>query len=188
MGLPAPAAEELSQLGTHAWGSQEGCVPLLMSARPSPSALHCKEGLPSLSSTAELRHSITNSTLREGPDLVLSETDQCLLCAGIDAAKAKYTEVPKLSVHFAADASGLLQVTKGEAVIETTEEYTVKVRAGIAPHPNCCTSFALCCLRPSSRPPRSTLSRCALASRLSPTAAPHWHCAAGAAETPHIYW
>jgi hypothetical protein len=27
------------------------------------------------------------------------------------------------------DASGLLQVTKGEAVVETTEEYTVKVRA-----------------------------------------------------------
>ena len=93
---------------------------------------------------------------------MLSETNQCLLCAGMDAAKAKHAEVPKLSVHFAADASGLLQVTKGEAVIETTEEYTVKVRADVPPHPNGCTSFALCCLRPSSRPPRSTLSRCAL--------------------------
>ena len=74
--------------------------------------------------------------------------------------RRRYAEVPKLSVHFAADASGLLQVTKGEAVIETTEEYTVKVRiADPAPRPNSCTSFALCCLRQSSRPPRSTLSR-----------------------------
>ena len=64
---------------------------------------------------------------------MLSNTDQCLLRAGIDAAKAKYAEVPKLSVHFAADASGLLQVTKGEAVIETAEEYTVKVRTSSAP-------------------------------------------------------
>ena len=47
--------------------------------------------------------------------------------AGIDAAKAKHSETPKLSVHFVVDASGLLQVTKGEAVFETTEEYTVKV-------------------------------------------------------------
>ena len=30
-------------------------------------------------------------------------------------------------MHFAVDASGLLQVTKGEAVFETMEEYTVKV-------------------------------------------------------------
>ena len=70
---------------------------------------------------------------------------RCRLCAGIDAAKAKYAEVPKLSVHFAADASGLLQVTKGEAVIETTEEYTVQVRIAVPPRPNGCTSFALCC-------------------------------------------
>lgn len=34
-------------------------------------------------------------------------------------------------MHFAVDASGLLQVTKGEAVFETTEEYTVKVRSHI---------------------------------------------------------
>ncbi|CAL5229767.1 g13152 [Coccomyxa viridis] len=46
---------------------------------------------------------------------------------GIDDAKAKHSETPKLSVHFAVHASGLLQVTKGEAVFETTEEYTVKV-------------------------------------------------------------
>ena len=74
------------------------------------------------------------------------KTDLCLLHAGIDAVKAKYSEVPKLSVHFAADASGLLQLTKGEAVIETTEEYTVKVRAGIAPSTNGCTLGALCCM------------------------------------------
>lgn len=43
-------------------------------------------------------------------------------------------------MHFAADASGLLQVTKGEAVIETTEEYTVKVRVRIVPS----TSAAPC--------------------------------------------
>ncbi len=53
----------------------------------------------------------------------------CPLHAGIDAAKAKYPEAPKLSIHFAVDASGLLQIAKGEAVVETTEEYTIKVRA-----------------------------------------------------------
>lgn len=153
-------------------------MPLLVRACPCPGPLHCKESWPSLRSTAEVRHSITKSTLREVPDLVVSEADQCLLRAGIDAAKAKYAEVPKLSVHFAADASGLLQVTKGEAVIETTEEYTAKVRIDVPPHPNGCTSFALCCLRQSSRPPRSTLSRCALIEHSSLTAVPQRHCAA----------
>lgn len=59
-----------------------------------------------------------------------------ILFAGIDAAKVKHSETPKLSVHFAVDASGLLQVTKGEAVFETTEEYTVKVRCFLQ-NPSC---------------------------------------------------
>ena len=68
------------------------------------------------------------------------------LPAGIDAARAKHSEAPKLSVHFAVDPSGLLQVTKGEAVFETTEEYTVKVSfrtrgsEGITPHTVCVSS------------------------------------------------
>ena len=45
-------------------------------------------------------------------------------------------------MHFAVDASGLLQVTKGEAVFETTEEYTVKVcfrmQGMTAPCPSMC--------------------------------------------------
>ena len=62
--------------------------------------------------------------------------------AGIDAAKAKHSETPKLSVHFAVDASGLLQVTKGEAVFETTEEYTVKVRYSV-PNSLCSARYGL---------------------------------------------
>ena len=55
-------------------------------------------------------------------------------------------------MHFAVDPSGLLQVTKGEAVFETTEEYTVKVSfrthgsGGVTPHTvyvSSCTTRAM---------------------------------------------
>ena len=41
---------------------------------------------------------------------------------------AKYNETGKLNLHVHEDASGLIHVDKAEAVIETTEDYTVKVR------------------------------------------------------------
>lgn len=47
--------------------------------------------------------------------------------AGFNNVSAKYEEPAKLNLHFRADPSGLLHVEKGEAVIETQEEYTVKV-------------------------------------------------------------
>ena len=40
---------------------------------------------------------------------------------------AKHGEPGKLSLHFRADESGLLSLDKAESVIETTEEYTIKV-------------------------------------------------------------
>ena len=59
--LPRPAAQELGQLEKRAWASEEGCMPLLVRARPCPGPLHCKEGWPALWSTAQLRHSVTDS-------------------------------------------------------------------------------------------------------------------------------
>lgn len=41
---------------------------------------------------------------------------------------AKYNETGKLNLHVHEDASGLIHVDKAEAVVETTEDYTVKVR------------------------------------------------------------
>ena len=49
------------------------------------------------------------------------------LPAGIDKALAAHSEPGKASVHFRADASGLLAVQQAEAVFETTEEYSVQV-------------------------------------------------------------
>ena len=50
------------------------------------------------------------------------------LLAGMKDILAKHKELGKLSLHFRADESGILSLDGGEAVIETTEEYTVKVR------------------------------------------------------------
>ncbi|CAL8469535.1 g9076 [Coccomyxa elongata] len=46
---------------------------------------------------------------------------------GINNVSAKYNETGKLNLHVHQDASGLIHVDKAEAVIETTEDYTVKV-------------------------------------------------------------
>jgi hypothetical protein len=62
------------------------------------------------------------------------------------AALAKHPEEEgvKLNLHFRADASGLLHVERGEAVVNVTEEYTVKARSGSPPVPSarpfCCCS------------------------------------------------
>jgi DNA-binding Lrp family transcriptional regulator len=47
--------------------------------------------------------------------------------AGINNVSSKYRETGKLNLHFRADVSGLLHADKGEAVIDTEEEYTVEV-------------------------------------------------------------
>jgi len=49
------------------------------------------------------------------------------VAAGIGKALAAHAEPGKCSVHFRADASGLLALERAEAVFETTEEYTVQV-------------------------------------------------------------
>ena len=53
------------------------------------------------------------------------------LLAGMKEILAKHKELGKLSLHFRADESGILSLDGGEAVIETTEEYTVKVRKAL---------------------------------------------------------
>ena len=55
------------------------------------------------------------------------------LLAGMKDILAKHKELGKLSLHFRADESGILSLEGGEAVIETTEEYTVKVRLALPP-------------------------------------------------------
>ena len=50
------------------------------------------------------------------------------MLAGMAEALAAHAEDEglKLNLHFRADASGLVHVERGEAVVETVEEYTVK--------------------------------------------------------------
>ena len=46
---------------------------------------------------------------------------------------AKHGETGKMGVHFRADSSGILALDKAEAVINTTEQYTVQARASLFP-------------------------------------------------------
>ncbi|KAK9813694.1 hypothetical protein WJX73_003926 [Symbiochloris irregularis] len=55
--------------------------------------------------------------------------------SGIKAVVAKHKETGKMSVHFRADESGLVKPTHAEAVLEVTEEYTVKVPVATEPDP-----------------------------------------------------
>ena len=59
--------------------------------------------------------------------------------AGIGKALAAHAEPGKCSVHFRADASGLLALERAEAVFETIEEYTVQVAPASGPAPAAAT-------------------------------------------------
>lgn len=54
---------------------------------------------------------------------------------GIKAVIAKHNQTGKMSVHFKADESGRVTPSHAEAVLEVTEEYTVKVPVAAKPDP-----------------------------------------------------